>query len=100
MTGAALLSVARVTTSDRPAGPSADQHRLAGRFRYRVEKRVQIGARNGRSHEALQLFPVDNQLDFFGQISRNVAKPSFEDRHNVLVCRCKPFREPPRESSR
>jgi hypothetical protein len=55
--------------------------------RYRVAKRVQIGTSNGRSHEALQLFPVDNQVDFFGQISRNVAKPSFEDRHNVLVRR-------------
>ena len=33
VTGAALLSVARVTTSDRPAGPSADQHRLAGQLR-------------------------------------------------------------------
>jgi hypothetical protein len=31
------------------------------------------------------LFLVDDRLDFFGQISRNVAKPSFEERHNVLV---------------
>ena len=58
--------------SARPTSPSACRHRGStpgGRSasRYRLAKRVQIGACNGRSHEALQLFLVDDRLDFFDQ---------------------------------
>lgn len=63
----------------RSVVPSASRHRLAKGF--------QIGARTGRPHQAPQLFLVVDRLDFFDEVSRKIAKSSFQERDDVpLSC--------------
>ncbi len=60
----------------RSGAPSASRHRVAKGF--------QIAARTGRTHEAPQLFLVVDRLDFVDEVSRNIAKSSFEERDDVV----------------